>query len=728
MSMSHEQKRTEVFLTLNDFYISVQERIHAMGAGDAFAVISIDIDDFNYINDLFGYEAGDQTLKCLREHFASQLDNGEFFANSHNDNFLFCLNAKNISTINQRFIAITTCRQKLDGILPKEYSLIISGGAIIAFDMQSTVNSLIDKANLMRKRAKGNDTSTIHIYDEKVDEEIKWQKLITYMMESALNNREIQMYLQPKALISSGDIIGAEALARWVSPQHGMIYPDKFIPIMEKTGFVRRMDFFMLDEACCFLARCKQEGKPTLPISVNFSKSHLNTENLVERIFKTVNNRGVSTHLIEIEFTESLSSERIDLLANIISDLKLLGFKVSLDDFGNAYSSLTCLKDLPIDIIKIDKGFLDSVTNNDKGKMILAKMVELIKSLRMLSVAEGVEEEKQLDFLQKLSCDIGQGYYYAKPMPLTEYEKFIENSSILSNIEQYVAKQMDGKDNSFLQVIPQEFQMDNWELYTLGKNIDMGLMKGFLDGDATVQYINDRALEYLGYSRQEFRDIFNNSIVAFTHPDDAALVQENTKNLVTTGKPVKYQARAIRKDGQVITLQGRSSCVIDSQGRPVGIYAFQDVTEDLAKTEEMERSLQLQIEEQVLLSKSLLESELRYKTVLEQSDDIMFDWDFSTDTIFFTNKYEKIFGNVPLTDNITTNQLLRQRIHPDDLPAFETWINDTFCKGGSREAFFRIIALDDSYIQMRCRTTSMYDDYGNPTKALGVFSKVNNLF
>lgn len=726
--MSQQQKHTEAFLALNNFHMSVQARIQSIGKVETFAVVSIDIDDFNYINDLFGYEAGDKTLECLREHFESHLENGEFFTNSHNDNFLFCINVTDISAINQRFIAITTCRQKLDGVLPKEYSLIISGGAIIASDMQTTVNSLVDKANLMRKRAKGNDVSTLRIYDEKVDEEIKWQKLITYMMESALNNREIQMYLQPKALISSGEIIGAEALARWVSPQHGMIYPDKFIPIMERTGFIRRMDFFMLDEACCYLARCQREGKPALPISVNFSKSHLNTENLVERIFKTVNSRGVSTRLIEIEFTESLSSERIDLLANIISDLKLLGFKVSLDDFGNAYSSLICLKDLPIDIIKIDKGFLDSVTNNDKGQMILAKMVELIKSLRMLSVAEGVEEEKQLEFLQKLSCDIGQGYYYAKPMPQTEYESFIESSSILSNIEQYMAQQLKEKDKSFLQVIPQEFQMDNWELYTLGKNIDMGLMKGFLDGEATVQYVNDRALEYLGYTRQEFRDIFNNSIVAFTHPDDAATVQKNAEQLVATGKPLKFQTRAIRKDGQVIILQGRSSCVIDSQGRPVGIYAFQDVTEDLAKAEEMQCSLQRKIDEQELLSKSLQESELRYRTVLEQSDDIMFDWDFSTDTIFFTNKYEKLFGNAPLTDNITTNRILRQRIYPDDLSIFEAWISDTFDKGGAREAIYRIKAQDERYIQMRCRTTSLYDDNGNPTKALGVFTKVSDLF
>lgn len=136
-----------------------------------------------------------------------------------------------------------------------------------------------------------------------------------------------------------------------------------------------------------------------------------------------------------------------------------------------------------------------------------------------------------------------------------------------------------------------------WELYTLGKNIDMGLMKGALDGDATVQYVNDRALEYLGYTREEFREIFHNSIVAFTHPDDADVVLENAKQLIKTGIPIQFQTRAIRKDGKVITLQGRSSCVIDSQGHPIGIYAFQDVSEELERTQHLQASFEHKIKE-----------------------------------------------------------------------------------------------------------------------------------
>lgn len=173
--------------------------------------------------------------------------------------------------------------------------------------------------------------------------------------------------------------------------------------------------------------------------------------------------------------------------------------------------------------------------------------------------------------------------------------------------------------------------MDNWELYTLGKNIDMGLMKGYLDGDATVQYVNDRALEYLGYNRQEFIEIFKNSIAAFTHPDDAHIVQANAAQLLENGKPLQFLTRAIRKDGKVIVLQGRSSCVIDNQGYPIGLYAFQDVTEESERTATLQAALERKLSELETLIETerksredLRLSEERYRLVIEQSEDIVF--------------------------------------------------------------------------------------------------------
>lgn len=732
-SINSQNRALSYYCSSDHFYAEVRRRMKRLPASQhAITLISLDFDNFNYVNDLFGYEAGDLVLEKITEFFSSQLHGEELFSRLHADHFLFCLDSPETAVTARRFLDMTELKTPLKDLLPPHYSLVASGGVVVAQDDSVPLSALLDRANYARKKSKGKSSNSILFYDHKMGGEVQWQKIVTCMMESALKNREFQMYLQPKVLMKSGQIVGAEALVRWVSPQYGMIFPDRFIPIMEQNGFVCQLDFFMLEEVCRFLKECAEKELDTLPISVNFSKAHLATEHLAERIFQTVNRTGVSTHLIEIEFTENLGSCDFERLIEIVTDLKLLGFRVSLDDFGSAYSSLNCLKELPVDIIKIDKGFLNASTNTDKGRMILSKMVELIKSLRMLSVMEGIETNEQLEFLQKLSCDFGQGYFYAKPMPVTRYLEYLRDGDVLANLEHYQPAQPKETDKSYLYTIPQEFQMDNWELFTLGKNIDMGLMKGYLDGEATVQYINDRALEYLGYTRQEFREVFHNSIAAFTHPDDAAVVHKNAKQLITTGKPLAYQTRAIRKDGKIIVLKGRASCVIDSLGRPVGLYAFQDVTEDLERTGKLQTSLEDKISELETMVESersakeaLRLSEERYRVIMEQSNDIMFDWDFTSDQIHFSEKYLQMFEMEPLTNDLTTNADIRNRIHIADMEEFERWIKNTYKNPGFSTAQFRIKDAEGHYIWVSSRSTAICDETGTPLRALGVLSNIS---
>lgn len=613
------------------------------------SIATLDIDHFNYINDMFGFENGDRMLQILIDHISKHIKKGDFFTRIHADVFAFCLQTKDHDEISAYFNTLTTWPKALKDLFPQHYSVTASGGIVVIDDYSMPISAYLDKANYARQNSKGTQTNSFRYFDEKMSASLQWEKVVTFSMESALENREFEMYLQPKFLIKTNEVVGAEALCRWNHPEHGLIAPDRFIPILEQNGFIRQLDFYMLEEACHFLNRNKKQGLPLIPISVNFSKTHLSSDDLVDRIFKTVNRLGINTKLIEIEFTESITIEGFERLVEVVTDLKILGFSVSLDDFGSAYSSLNCLQELPIDIIKIDKGFLNSSTNNEKGKLIISKVVELIKSLRMLSVMEGVETNEQVDFLHKLSCDLGQGYFYAKPMPADQFLNFLRNDTSISNIETYIADQ-NNEDKSYLHVIPYEFQMDNWELYTLGKNIDMGLMKGYLDGEATVQYVNDRALEYLGYTRQEFREVFHNSIAAFTHPDDVAIVQKNAEQLIKTGKPLQFKTRAFHKSGRIIILQGRSSCVIDDRGRPIGLYAFQDVTEEIEKTQQLQSSLKDKIKELELVIKreSNAREELhlineRYQAIVEQSNDIMFDWDFVSDTLVLSNHLKHRF-------------------------------------------------------------------------------------
>lgn len=731
--MQTNQSDLANYFTVDDFNLHVKSIFQNLNVeSGTFALVSIDCDNFNFINDLFSYEIGDAVLQRITKCFSASLTDSECFSRLHADHFVFLLSTKQTPNLIERICKMTEVREALSDILPPHYNLVFSGGIVTIQEYGESFSVWLDKATFARKQAKGNHVSTFLFYDKKMSESLQWKKTITLMMESALRDHEFEMYLQPKVLLKTGEVVGAEALVRWNSKIHGLIYPDCFIPILEQNGFIKQLDFFMLEQACLFLKKDLEVGKLPLPISVNFSKIHLRSTGFVEKIFWTVNQHAIPTSLIEIEITENIYLGDFQALIEIASALKCLGFRVSLDDFGSAYSSLNYLKDLPLDVIKIDKGFLNATENTDRGHIIIAKMIELIKSLRLIPIMEGVETEEQVDFLQKLSCDFGQGYYYAKPMPVESYIEFIKNSTTLENIDQYLLEQQENHENSYLHIIPQEFQMDNWELYTLGKNIDMGLMKGYLDSNATVQYINDKALEYLGYSRQEFREIFHNSIVAFTHPDDAHIVQDHAKQLIETGIPLQFQTRAVRKDGKVIFLQGRSSCVIDSQGRPIGLYAFQDVTEELERTASLQAAVKNKIselEELVAAERNAREelrvSEERYRLIVEQSEDIMFEWDFSTDTIEFSRKYIELFGNAPIQKHVSTNIDIRERIHPDDIASFTKWIDNIRTTDGLTQSEYRIKAESGEYIRMRNRSTTLKDVDGLPIKAIGVFSAID---
>ncbi|MEG1380766.1 MAG: EAL domain-containing protein [Ruthenibacterium sp.] len=729
--MTMQQENRARGLSPEDFYRSVTALLSRDSAERTqFALVTLDFDNFNFINDLFSYEIGDAALDHITAYFAGKMEEGELVSRLHADHFVFLVRHGTQSVV-ARFCAMTQMKDLLADIVPTHYTLVCSGGIVYLPETVESLPSLLDKANFARKQAKGNNINTFLLYDKQKNEDLEWRKAITMMMETALQEHEFEMYLQPKVLIKTGQVVGAEALVRWNSKKYGMIYPDRFIPILEQNGFVRQIDFFMLEQACLFLQNSIANGIPPLPISVNFSKVHIRTDNFVEQVFHTVNRYGVSAQLIELEMTENIYPGDFQTLIEIVSALKYLGFKVALDDFGSAYSSLNYLKDLPLDIIKIDKGFLNSATNSDKGRLIIAKTVELIKSLRLISVMEGIETSEDAEFLKKLSCDLGQGYFYARPMPQAAYIDFVKTASPIIDIETYLKKHAANVEKSYLSAIPQEFQMDNWELYTLGQNIDMGLMKGYLDKEATVQYVNDRALEYLGYNRQEFREIFHNSIAAFTYPDDVAIVHANTEALAKYGKPLQFKTRAVRKDGKVIVLQGRASCVADSEGCAIGIYAFQDVTEELERTETLQRSLRNKIAELEIMVDSerksreaLRISEEQYRLIVEQSDDIMFTWDFATDSIAFSDKFEKQLGRVPIQERVSTNLAIRNNVSPADLPILEKWIQGVFRHSGFVQAEFRLKNDVGDFLWMRARSTSIDDTAGNALKAIGVFTNI----
>ena len=265
--------------------------------------------------------------------------------------------------------------------------------------------------------------SGIAFFDSNLVDEEKWIDTVTNRQQAAVNNEEFLVYYQPKYDPRTNEHMGTEALIRWQTPDMGLVPPYKFIPIFEDNGFITQIDDYMLTHVARNQRKWLSEGRKCVPISCNVSRAHFGTENLAEYICNLVDREGCPRSLIEIELTESAFFDDENAMITTINRLKSYGFLVSMDDFGTGYSSLNSLKDMPLDILKLDAGFFRGSEDNPRTRIVVSEALALARSLNMKTVAEGVEDKSTVDFLAQEGCDMIQGYYYARPMPREEYEK-----------------------------------------------------------------------------------------------------------------------------------------------------------------------------------------------------------------------------------------------------------------------------------------------------------------
>ena len=265
-----------------------------------------------------------------------------------------------------------------------------------------------------------------------IDQELRQR--IESEMQAALDNGEFQLYLQPKVNMVTSKVYGAEALSRWLHPKDGLRRPDLYIPIFEDTGFIVQLDMFMFEELCRIKQRWHNEGVDfaSIPISINMSRLHLFRKYFVEELFEITQKYGISPSELDIEITENVYLADVSTLNQVVAKLQKYGFFVSIDDFGSGYSALNMLKDIPADIIKIDKEFLQLSTNSGRGKKVIKNIILLCKELKFKVMVEGVEREDQLEFLTSFGCEVAQGFYYAKPIPVEEFEEYTKAHFVVS--------------------------------------------------------------------------------------------------------------------------------------------------------------------------------------------------------------------------------------------------------------------------------------------------------
>lgn len=391
-----------------------------------YVILYSDFDKFKFINDEWGYSLGNEILKYYAERVSWLLSSSELFCRVSSDKFITLLSYRNREDVLDRIEMINNIIKKdFNKKFPKIKPIIISGVYFLTTD-DKVLSIALDKANIARKRMKGYHKSQYAIYDDSLHIEITKEKLIENRMYDALSNGEFTVYLQPKINLNTLQIDGAEALVRWITSDGKIMSPMEFIPIFEKNGFIIELDFYVYEEAFKSLRKCLDVGKKPIVISINVSRLHIDETNFIDRIDKLVKKYNLPTNLIEIEITENVFLKGLDRLLTVISALREKGFLVSIDDFGSGYSSLNLLKTLPVDILKIDKEFFMSNAMEDKDKIVIDSIIKLAKGLGLKVISEGVETIEQARFLKDCSCDMVQGYFFYKPLPIDEFEKLID--------------------------------------------------------------------------------------------------------------------------------------------------------------------------------------------------------------------------------------------------------------------------------------------------------------
>lgn len=307
---------------------------------------------------------------------------------------------------------------------------------------RTDISQLYNCAAMARGMIAEEAGNCVQCFTKQMWEEQLWENKVEDLMQTALEREEFQVYLQPKYHPVTEELAGAEALVRWISPTEGFISPGKFIPIFEKNGFVTRLDDYMISHVAKLQAGWIAAGKRIVPVSVNVSRAHFAQPDLAEHIRELVDVYRVPHHYIEIELTESAFFDDKEALLYTVRKLQEYGFDVSMDDFGSGYSSLNSLKDLPLNVLKLDAEFFRGEDAGERGEIVIAEAIALAKQLDMRIVAEGVEKKEQVDFLAAQECDMIQGFYFAKPMPAKEYEERMECiQAVASKEEEAVEKE-----------------------------------------------------------------------------------------------------------------------------------------------------------------------------------------------------------------------------------------------------------------------------------------------
>ena len=393
---------------------------------DKFVFLMADFANFSYVNSRYGYNEGNELLKSFASALSYFSDKVRYVCRVEADRF--CALAEYDDNIVSDFESFTRRFSSNELLVGGNTSFGIMSSAYVP-DMTTafSFDEAFDNANLALKFSKSHSIAICSVYKAEMREELNRTIEIAGDAMRALKNSEFKVFFQPKVSVSQNRIVGAEALVRWIKPNGMVVTPDSFVPFLEKNGYIVKIDFFVYEEVCKYLRRRIDAGQDVVPISVNVSRIHMLKNDFIPHLVEVVHRYRIDPGLIELELTESVFIANEEDAIKTLGLMREKGFKVSIDDFGSGYSSLSLLKRMPVDVLKIDKGFFSGDHMQEKESILLSSVIDMADKMNIDIICEGVETEEQVDFLKHSKCDTAQGFFYAKPVPIADFEDMLEN-------------------------------------------------------------------------------------------------------------------------------------------------------------------------------------------------------------------------------------------------------------------------------------------------------------
>ncbi|MDD2648000.1 MAG: diguanylate cyclase [Eubacteriales bacterium] len=541
-------------------FLAAAEMVIRTGSENTYVLMCTDIDNFRFINERFGRDEGDRLLKYSAEKLRTHTESVNGLA-GRLSNDVFAILVRNTPTV------FTTAEQIILNFFkdyPLKTNLTCRVGAYVINDKEMTVDTMLDHAATAKESIRGKYGKRLALFDESMNEQALLEKDIADHMEAALAEKQFEVYIQPQFHHASGAIVGAEALVRWLRPDRGLVSPAAFIPVFEKNGFIVKLDEYVWEKTAELMSEWIRKGMNVVPVSVNVSREDTKDSELCARLRRIVEKHSIPKDFFRIEITESLFADDAERLRTVVDELHEAGFLVEMDDFGSGYSSFNILKDIPVDILKLDMRFLSGEDNLGRGGMIVGAVLRMSRWLGIPVIAEGVEKKHQADSLLSVGCPTIQGYIYEKPMPAEEYAKrFLESNAARALPENNIETQLD--THSF------------WD----STSLDSRLFNLYIGPAAVVEY-HMGEYEFLRMNKR-FMDLMmidDNAampaclLMRFSQEDRPA-IKSAVLSLIETGKETSFSARAHLSDGSEKRLSVALRLIAKSEDRAL-IFAALD--------------------------------------------------------------------------------------------------------------------------------------------------------